>query len=114
MRGAAKDVDTRPGSCLNIGNFDRRYSATGAPAVGRTARVAVARRNAVLTAEDIARLTGSPLRTVRDRLTRWRRSGGPVVLATRVGRGRRPLVVSAEDYARRIGVDLETLAAGAS
>lgn len=106
-------LDAAPRTCANIGNHGHRYSATGAPATGRTARV-WPQTCPVLTAEDIARVTGSPLRTVRARLARWRRAGGPVVDVRHGGRGRPAMAVRAEDYARRIGVDLETLAAGAS
>jgi len=67
----------------------------------------------LLTAEDIAARTRTPLRTVQERFARARREGAPVVRAPRGGRGQPPWAMRAEDYARRIGVDLETLAAGA-
>ncbi len=99
-------LDTSGGLCPNIGSFGGSYSARGASS---------ARRHdprdtpPMLTAEDIARLTGAPLRTVRERLRRWHRDGGPVVQVAREGRGRRPWAVSATDYARRVGVEVEAL-----
>lgn len=67
----------------------------------------------LLTADDIARLTGTPVRTVQRRLADWRSRGGPVVRAPRAGRGQPPWAVRAEDYAARIGVVMDdaTLAA---
>ncbi len=67
----------------------------------------------LLTADDIARLTGTPVRTVQRRLAGWRKRGGPVVRATSSGRGHPPWAVRAEDYAARIGMalDAETLQA---
>lgn len=93
---------------MNIGNFDRGNSATGA---SRTHSAAPA-THMLLTAEDIARLTDTPVRTVRERLSAWHRNGGPVVRARRGGRGQPPWAVRAEDYARRIGVELSALTQG--
>lgn len=57
-----------------------------------------------LTAEDIARLTCTPVRTVRDRLARWRRAGAAVIALPSRG-GRPPLGIAREDYARLVGID---------
>ncbi len=59
----------------------------------------------MLTAEDIARITGTPLRTVQHRLAKWAKRGGPVVRSPR----RRQYLVTLEDYARRLCVRVETL-----
>lgn len=105
------DAQRRP---VNIGGTEPACHAIGASRTRRTARLAsYAYRAVLLTTDDIARLTGTPARTVRERLARWRREGAPVVRAPRGGRGQPPWAMRAEDYARRIGVDLETLAAGA-
>lgn len=60
-----------------------------------------------VTAEDIARFTGTPVRTVQRRLAAWRREGGPVVRAPRSGRGQPPWSVSLDDYCAWRGVDRE-------
>lgn len=65
----------------------------------------------LLTTDDIARLTGTPVRTVRARLASWRDAGGPVVRAQRGGRGQPPLAVALEDYARRVARDPDELRA---
>lgn len=65
----------------------------------------------LLTTDDIARLTGSPARTIRARLAAWREEGGPVVRVRRAGPGRPPLAVALEDYARRVGRDPDELRA---
>lgn len=90
--------------------------AIGASESGRTAARRTLRfHDAVfITARDMARMSGEPLRTAQDRLARWRREGAPVVRVPHGGRGQPPWGMRAEDYARRIGVDLEMLAAGAS
>lgn len=96
----------------NIGGNVGAYIATGASKAGRAAMPRS--QPVLLTTDDIARLTGTPARTVRERLARWRREGAPVVRVPHGGRGQPPWGMRAEDYARRIGVDLEMLAAGAS
>ncbi len=90
---------------MNTRNFDRGNSATGA---SRTHSAASTIRM-LLTAEDIAARTRTPLRTVQERFARVRRDGGPVVRAPRGGRGQPPWAMRAEDYARRIGVELSDL-----
>lgn len=65
----------------------------------------------LLTTDDIARLTGSPARTIRARLAAWREEGGPVVRAPTGSRGQPPLAVALEDYARRVGRDPDELRA---
>lgn len=55
----------------------------------------------MLTAEDIARMTGAPLRTVQHRLSRWAARGGPV----RRSAQRRQYLVSLADYCQRTGID---------
>ena len=75
------------------------YSARGASSAGAT------RQNPVtLSADDIARLTDAPLRTVQYRLMRWHDRGGPVARVARPGGGWR-YSVSLEDYAARVGRD---------
>lgn len=59
----------------------------------------------LLTTHDIARLTSTPVRTVRARLAAWRAAGGPVVRARTGERGRPPLAVALEDYALRVARD---------
>lgn len=59
----------------------------------------------LLTTDDIARLTGAPVRTVRARLAAWRDAGGPVVRAATGTRGQPPLAVALEDYAARVARD---------
>ncbi len=62
----------------------------------------------MLTAEDIARLTGDPLRTVRARLARWAKApGSPVVKLPRSGPGQRPWAVSVEAYCASRGRDVD-------
>lgn len=65
----------------------------------------------LLTTDDIARLTGTPVRTVRARLAAWRDAGGPVVRAATGSRGQPPLAVALEDYARRVARDPDELRA---
>ena len=91
----------------NIGGNSRAYIAIGASRTWSTAIPATP--TVILTTDDIARLPGAPVRTVRDRLARWRREGARVVRVPHGGRGQPPWGMHAEDYARRIGVDLETL-----
>lgn len=95
---------------MNIGNFNRGYSATGASS---SHRAPPRLPPMLLTAEDIARLTDTPVRTVRERLSAWHRHGGPVVRAHRGGRGQPPWAVRAEDYAQRVGIDVDLLCIGA-
>jgi len=60
----------------------------------------------MLTAEDIARVTGAPLRTARDRLARWAaRPGSDVTKLPRSGPGRRPWSISLDAYCARVGLD---------
>lgn len=105
MHDEREGVDTRSRSCVNTRNFAKGYSATGAPSRHRASR----RSHMLLTAEDIAARTGTPLRTVQERFRRARRNGAPVVRVPRGGRGQPPWGMTAEDYARRIGVDLDAL-----
>jgi hypothetical protein len=73
------DAQRRP---VNIGGTEPACHAIGASRTRRTARLAnYAHRAVLLTTDDIARLTGTPARTVRERLARWRREGAPVVRA---------------------------------
>jgi len=97
----------------NIGGTEPVCHAIGASRIRREARLSVHASCAVLlTTDDIARLTGTPVRTVRDRLARWRRAGAPVIRAPRGGRGQPPWAMRVEDYAARVGLDVETLTAG--
>lgn len=60
----------------------------------------------MLTAEDIARVTGAPVRTVRARLARWAKEpGSPVVTLSRSGPGRRPWAVPLAAYCSTRGMD---------
>ena len=89
-------------------SFGLDYSATPASADRRSRREAH-RLPVIITAEDIAQRTGTPLRTVQDRFARARRNGAPVVRVPRGGRGRPAWGMLAEDYARRVGVDVDML-----
>lgn len=78
------------------------YSATRAPAV-RSSTLPV------LTADDIARLTGTPLRSAQRHLAELRIRGVPVVRLTTGDRGQPPWGVSVENYCTARGIDPETL-----
>lgn len=58
-----------------------------------------------LTAEDIARATGTPVRTAQARLAAYRDRGGPVVRLPPTGRGQPPWAISLDDYCAWRGVD---------
>lgn len=93
-------VDVRRGPCVN--------SAGSNPATASQVRPAHddAADTKMLTAEDIARLTGSPLRTARARLSRWAsQPGSPVVRLPRAGVGRRPWAVPLDAYCASRGMD---------
>jgi len=94
-------LDVGRGPCVN--------SAGSTPATASQVRPAhddEAGNTMMLTAEDIARLTGAPLRTVRARLSRWAsRPGSPVVRLSRAGVGRRPWAVPLDAYCRSRGMD---------
>lgn len=60
----------------------------------------------MLTAEDIVRVTGAPLRTVRARLARWSKApNSPVVKLPRSGPGQRPWAVPLDAYCASRGRD---------
>ena len=94
-------VDFRQRPCVNSAG-----SATATPSHVRPAHDGTAALTMMLTAEDIARLTGSPLRTVRARLSRWAsQPGSPVVRLPRAGVGRRPWAVPLDAYCSSRGMD---------
>lgn len=66
----------------------------------------------MLTSDDIAKLTATPLRTVRWRLARWHDAGGPVQRVARKGGGWR-YSVSVEAYAARLGLRVDDARAAA-
>lgn len=93
-------VDARRGSCVNSAG-----SATATPSHVRPEHDGTAALTMMLTAEDIARLTGSPLRTARARLSRWAtQPGSPVVRLPRAGVGRRPWAVPLAAYCASRGM----------
>lgn len=98
---ARDGVDVRGESCVN--------SARSTPVTASQVRPAPTPPEAntmMLTAEDIARLTGSPLRTVRARLSRWAsRPDSPVVRLSRAGVGRRPWAVPLTAYCASRGME---------
>jgi hypothetical protein len=95
-------LDVRRGPCVNTRQYRTDYSATGA-SEGTTAESV--HRTMLLTADHIARLTRTPLRTVQRRLAAWRQRGGPVVRAQRDGRGQPPWAVPLDAYCRSRGMD---------
>ena len=96
----SKGLDVRRGPCVNSAG-----SPTATPSHVRPEHDGTAAPT-MLTAEDIARLTGSPLRTVRARLSRWAsRPGSPVVRLPRAGVGRRPWAVPLTAYCASRGME---------
>lgn len=87
---------------MNTRQYRTAYIATGA-SEGTTAESA--QHSMLLTADHIARLTRTPLRTVQRRLAAWRKRGGPVVRAQRDGRGQPPWAVPLDAYCRSRGMD---------
>ena len=92
-------IDVGCGSCVNRRHYDPGYSVTGASSARRRDPAPT-----MLTAEDIARLTGAPLRTAQRRLADWRRNGGPVVRRPSDGRGQPPWAVPLDAYCARVGL----------
>jgi len=62
----------------------------------------------MVTAESIARSSGTPLRTVQYRLKQWHKRGGPVERSPRACGGWE-YRVRLEDYAARVGLDLDVV-----
>lgn len=59
-----------------------------------------------LTAEDIALVTATPLRTARARLARWRRKGGRALRIVRAGvRGPRPWAIPLDAWCQSRALD---------
>lgn len=64
----------------------------------------------ILSTEHIVRVSGSPLRTVQDRLKKWHARGGPVTRVARPGGGWQ-YSVALDAYAARVARDPDELRA---
>lgn len=65
----------------------------------------------LLTADEIARVTRTPLRTVQRRLAAWRLVGGPVKRAESEGPGQPPWTVPLDAYCASRGIPAEDVLA---
>ena len=88
-------LDIRPKPCRNMRQNDPAVSVTGAPSASATPPKS---RAPVLTAKDIARLFGKPLRSAQRDIADAIAAGVPTVPVLARGRGKPPLAVDEAAY----------------